>query len=165
MRFKRQARHGFEDTRRKRLAALRGQQRERDRFPLLAGEIAAQQPGVDQVMTDRAERWTAHEKAARSLRAAQWIEGRRRLAGLEPGTRAAALAYWNGHRWLPGDPGYLLDMLHSIETGRLVQDGATFRFARPTIRPEEAMQIEPTRKPPVLPGLTRPRLGGPGRCP
>lgn len=34
--------------------------------------------------------------------------------------RTAALRFWNTHRWFPADPGYLIDLLHMIETGRYV---------------------------------------------
>ncbi len=122
MRFKKQPRHPFEDTRRKRLAALRSQQRQRDALPLLAPLIAAKQPTVDQVMTDRAESWTKWNQEQRDRRAEQWRRGRARLASYEPETRAALLSYWNGHRWLPADPVCLLDMMHMFNTGRLALD-------------------------------------------
>jgi hypothetical protein len=161
MRFKPQARHGYEDTRRKRLAALRWQQKERDSFPLLAAEIGRRQPGIDTIMAERIDRWNETQQANRDHKAAQWRQGRRTLDQMDPDTRRAILAYWNGHKWLPGEPSYFLDMLHSIQTGRLVRQADTFRFATGNTRAAEAMQIDPTRKPPMIPGLTRSRTGAP----
>ena len=156
MRFTRQQRHDYEVTDRKRQAAARWQQRERESLPLLAAEIAAQQPAIDAVMAGRVDRWTETQKADRSHKAAQWREGRRKLDGMEPEARTAIMAYWNRHKWLPGTPVYFLDMLHSIEAGRLVRDGGTFRFASRG-KASEAMQIDPARKPPLIPGLVRQR--------
>ena len=161
MRFKRQQRHDYEDTRRKRLAVLRWQQRERESFPLLAAEIAKKQPAVDSVMSGRIDQWTATQQATRDRQAAQWREGRRELSQMEPAERRAILAYWNGHKWLPGTPGYFLDMLHSIRTGRLVRQGGTFRFATSNAKAAEAMQIDPAHKPPIIPGLVRRKPGAP----
>jgi hypothetical protein len=161
MRFKRQPRHEYEDTRRKRLAALRWQQRERDSFPLLAAEIGRRQPDIDTIMSERIDRWAETQQANRNRKAAQWREGRKALDQMEPDTRAAILAYWNEHKWLPGDPSYFLDMLHSIKAGRLVRQADTFRFATTNTKAAEAMQIDPTRKPPMIPGLTRSKQGGP----
>jgi hypothetical protein len=157
MRFTKQPRHQYEDTRRKRLAALRRQQRERESFPLIAAEIGEKQPDIDTIMAARVNKWAEWEDRQRQHKAAQWREGRQRLASFEDETRKAALAYWNNHKWLPGTPSYFLDMLHSIETGRLVRDGQTFRPARITVSAAEAIQEIGTSKPPMLPGLIRPK--------
>jgi hypothetical protein len=128
MRFKKRERYGaFEDTSRKRAAAGRAQQKQRNALPLFAEQIAADQPSIDQVMAERAAQWEKTEAQQRASRAAAWREARRRLAGFNDATRAVVLAYWNGHRWLPGDPSYLLDAMHSFERGRLVLDGDTLR--------------------------------------
>src|SRR5580704_16431147 len=104
------------DTTRKRVAALRAQKKQRDALPLLANLIAEQQPPIDEVMERRAVNWTRHEIVDRLRRARMWREGRRRLAAMSDNLRPVVLAYWNNHRWLPGDPLYFVDMLHSIET-------------------------------------------------
>jgi hypothetical protein len=162
MRFKKQDRHEYEVTRRKRLAVSRWQQRQRDSLPLLAAEIGAKQPGVDEVMSERIDRWATIQQANRDHQAAQWRQGRRELQQMEPKQRRAILVYWNGHKWLPGTPTYFLNMLHSIRTGRLIRQGETFRFATGNTSAAEAMQIDPTNKPRIIPGLTRPgRQGGP----
>jgi hypothetical protein len=157
MGFKKQERHAYEDTHRKRLAALRWQRRERERFPLLAAEIAEHQPGIDSIMAARIGLWIEQSKATRTRRAEQWRTARRRIAGMDADSRAAVLAYWNGHRWLPGDPTYLLDMLHMIDRERLIRDGMTYRPARTFIEVREAIDAAVIRTPahslPMIPGL------------
>ena len=55
MRFRKRERYGaFQDTSRKRAAASRAQQKQRDALPLFAEQIAEAQPSIDQVMADRA---------------------------------------------------------------------------------------------------------------
>ena len=131
MRFRKRERYGaFQDTSRKRAAAGRAQQKQRDALPLFAEQIAEAQPSIDQVMADRAAQWEKAEAQQRAGRATAWRNARHRLAQFDEATRAAVLAYWNGHRWLPGDPSYLLDTMHSLERGRLVLDGDTLRPAQ-----------------------------------
>ncbi|WP_262300131.1 hypothetical protein [Microvirga sesbaniae] len=72
----------FQDTRRKRLAAERRQQRERDSAPLLAVLIEAQQPSIDEVMRHRAEDWDREEQAARDHLAKVWRSVRADIAAL-----------------------------------------------------------------------------------
>ena len=158
MRFKKREKSEFEDTRRKRLAALRSQRRERDRFPLLAGQIEEQQPNVDAVMAHRAEDWQKTEQRMRDYRAAKWREGRQRLAAYDPENRRAIRAYWNAHRWFPGDPNIFLYVLNIIDKGKLIRDGETFRHAEITISASQAvdaLEPPPAGKPPMLPGLRR----------
>ena len=138
MRFQKRDRHPFEDTRRKRLAAARRQQAQRDALPLLAPLIAETQPPIDQVMTNRAGSWAKSEQEGRDHRAAQWRQGRKRLDSYDHETRGALLGYWNGHRWLPGDPSYLLDMLHGFDKGRLILKAGKIESARVTISTAEA---------------------------
>jgi hypothetical protein len=72
----------FQDTRLKRLAAERRQQRERDSAPLFAAEIAAGQPSIDAVMIQRAEEWTRDEQADRDRKAEKWRSVRADIAAL-----------------------------------------------------------------------------------
>jgi hypothetical protein len=144
MRFKKRERYGaFEDTTRKRAAAGRAQQKQRDALPLFAEQIAEAQPSIDQVMAGRAAQWEKVEAQQRSSRAAAWREARRRLARFDDTTRGVVLAYWNGHRWLPGDPSYLLDTMHSFERGRLVLDGGTLRPAQIVLPPRQRRNPPP----------------------
>lgn len=119
MRFHRQPRHEFEDTPRKRAAVLVSQRKARQRLPLFGELIAETQAPVDVVMEERALSHAAQGQRNRDHRAGKWREARRRLAGYGDNIRPVLLAYWNEHRWLPGDPVYLLDMLHMYDTERL----------------------------------------------
>ena len=120
MRFSPRPRCEYIVTDRKRSAAARWQRRQRECFPLLGTLIAETQPSIDDVMDKRVRSWIVTEQTNRDHRAAQWRKGRRDIAARDPKIRVALLTYWNGHRWLPGDPTYLLDMLHGFDRGRLV---------------------------------------------
>lgn len=108
----------FNDSPRKRAACARGQRREREAFPLLAPLIAEQQPPIEEIMARRATRWIEDQQAYRARRAAEWRKARVRLGHYAPDIRAKLLAYWQGCKW-PGDPNYLLSMLHMFDTDRL----------------------------------------------
>ena len=120
MRFTCRPRCAYLVTDRKRAAAARWQKRQRDNVPLLAPLIASTQPSIDDVMDERVRTWIVTEQRERDRRAARWLAARRDISRRDPSVRRALLAYWNGHRWLPGNPSYLLDMLHSFDRGRLV---------------------------------------------
>ena len=76
-----------------------------------------------------------------------WRAGRRRIEAYPDDIRRALLTYWNTDRWLPGDPSYLLDMLHRFDTGRLILDEGVIRPARVVISLAEATAMEGDRKP------------------
>lgn len=147
MRFARWPRRTYVVTDRKRAAAARAQRREREALPLLAGIVAECHPPVEAVMAERLVRWAETEAAWRSRRARSWAEARRRLAALPPPARAAVLAHWNGHRWLPGHPTYLLDTLHELATGRLAVADGTLRRVRDVIPVAEAVAAFGPAKP------------------
>jgi hypothetical protein len=147
MRFQQRPRCPYTVTDRKRAAARRWQQRQRDALPLLGELIAEQQPSIDQIMSERVERWDDSERTDRARRATLWREGRRRIDAHPDEIRRALLAYWNNHRWLPGDPSYLLDMLHGFKNGRLIFADGAIRPARITIAVSEATAMERGRKP------------------
>lgn len=128
MRFKPHLRCEFTDTARKRAHVVRRQRQERESLPLFADLIAEQQPTVDRVMEERADRMARTEQSSRDYRAGKWREARHRLYGYGDNIRPILLSYWNNHRWLPGDPSYLLDMLHMYDRGKL-QEVATFKAA------------------------------------
>jgi hypothetical protein len=46
--------------------------------------------------------------------------------------------------------------MHGLETGRLIRDSGTLRYAKNTITAAEATDTIPAHKPPVIPGLTPP---------
>jgi len=147
MRFKRRVRSDFVVTDRKRAAARRMQQRQRDSLPLLAELVAETQPSIDDLMATRVTRWVAWEQRDRDRRAGLWWRARRALDQHEPATRRALLAYWNHHRWQPGDPMYLLDMLHGFGKGRLIIVDGKVQPARITISVHEAIDTPETKKP------------------
>lgn len=150
MRFAQRPRCPYLVTDRKRAAASRLQRRQRDAFPLLAPLIAETQPSIDLVMTERVAAWIKTERDERARRAGAWRKARRALdADHDTATRRALLDYWNAHRWLPGDPSYLLDMLHGYARGRLVIDNGQVRAARSVISPAEAVAAFGRPKPPA----------------
>ena len=61
--------------------------------------------------------------------------------------RRALLDYWNGHRWLPGDPMYLLDLLHGFGGGRLVIEDGRVRPVAVVIPVSEAVAAFGLSKP------------------
>lgn len=157
MRFKKYERHPFTDTSRKRAALARKQRLERETLPLLAEIIRSQQAPADQIMADRAAHWIAREQASRDRRAALWRRARRILQEMPDARRRAVLAFWNPHKWFPGDPVYLLDVLHMLERGVYrIEDGT---MCESPAKPQTAIQrasmaaLEDLEniKPPVLP--------------
>ena len=98
-------------------------------------------------MKERITAWDASEQAGRDQRARQWRTARRRIDSYLAGTRRALLAYWNGHRWRPGDPSDLLDVLHGFDRGRLIIVDGTIRPARVAISVAEATALEGRRNP------------------
>ena len=147
MRFKRRPRTPYTVTDRKRAAARRLQQRQRESLPLLAALVAEQQPCIDQLMEDRVRAWGVSEQSARDWQAQRWREARRILESYDTGTRCALLTYWNDHRWLPADASYLLDMLGGFKRGRLVMVDGAIQPARVVISVAEATAVGWGRKP------------------
>jgi hypothetical protein len=147
VRLRRRPRTPYIVTNRKRAAARRLQQRQRDFLPLLAEFVAEQQPCIDQLMDDRVKAWGVSELNTRDWHAQRWREARRMLDAHDPETRRALLAYWNSHRWLPGDASYLLDMLDGFRRGRLVIIDDAIQPARVVISVAEATAVGWGRKP------------------
>jgi hypothetical protein len=77
----------FVDTPRKRAAARRRQQRERDSLPLFAGMIALAQPSIDRLMLARAQDWDAQEQRDRDRKAQNWRSVRADIFALPPHQR------------------------------------------------------------------------------
>lgn len=124
MRFDRFGQYEYQDTHRKRAAFLRKQVKEQQRYPLFAEQIAAEQIGVDQEMAQRTANWSKRFAEDRARRAMKWREARAKLA--QHPDRAELAAYWQRCRW-PGDPTYLLSMLHMYDNGRLDLNPSVFR--------------------------------------
>lgn len=124
MRFDRFGQYEYQDTRRKRVAFLRKQVKEQERYPLFAEQIAAEQIDVDQEMAQRKAGWSKRFAEDRAQRAQKWRLGRAKLA--QHASRDELLAYWQRCHW-PGDPSYLLSMLHMYDDGRLDLNPPVFR--------------------------------------
>lgn len=148
MRHKKIARHGFNDTGRKRAALRRKQRLEREALPLLADLVAEGQPSEDEVMQDRARRWKESQHQTRNARAARWREARRRLEALTANERSILRHAWNCVPY-PADPVYLLDFLHSYSVGRFSLDAIPFdlvarnEHGHRLIIPARAMEVVP----------------------
>ncbi len=149
MRFTRRPRCPYTVTDRKRAAAVRLQRRQRDKLPLLAPLIAQAQPSIDAVMDARVASWITSEQQSRDHRAASWRRARAIFGGHEPAVRRALLDYWNGHRWLPGDPAYLLDLLHGFATGRYRIEDETVQPSSVVIPVSQAVAALGPAKPPA----------------
>ncbi len=88
MKFRPCPRYGsFVDTPRKRAAARRRHQRERDSLPLFAGMIALAQPSIDTLMLARAHDWDVHEQRDRDHKAQNWRSVRADIFALPPDQR------------------------------------------------------------------------------
>lgn len=127
MRFNRYGRFEFKDTERKRAAFARKQRKERESLPLFAEQIAAEQIGVDEAMRLRSAGWDRHQREGRQRRAADWRRARARLNSYPAEQRKQLLAFWQRCPY-PGDPSYLLTMLHSFDNGRLDMNPPTVRM-------------------------------------
>lgn len=109
MRFRRYERAHFVWNSRRQAAYLAKCRREQQALPLFAEQIRGEQRSVEDEGQRRERQWAANETRWRQERAALWRRARRTLANA-PNRRELAGA-WNGHRWLPGDPWYLLDLI------------------------------------------------------
>lgn len=111
MRFDKTPRHPFEDTARKRAHVLRKQAAERDAYPLFVDHVAAQQPSVDKVMADRADRWSRSDQRMRDLQALQWRRVRRLFFEQPAGLRQVITCRWKA--WCgPARPLYLTHVIN-----------------------------------------------------
>jgi len=140
MRFKRWPRvEAYRETPRTRGAVALSQQRQRDKLPLLADLIAAEQPSIDEVIEKRQDAWPKWQQDTRNHRAASWREARRGLEAYPLITRHAICRLWNAAPY-PGDPCYLGDFLLQIERGRIDP------FCRPPWRPSDDEIAEGRRR-------------------
>ena len=98
-------------------------------------------------MATRVAKWIAWQQQDRDRRASLWRRARRDLDRRDPATRQTLLDYWNRDRWLPGDPTYLLDMLHGFDSGRLRIVEGQVQPAKVVISVAEAMDMPTAAKP------------------
>lgn len=127
VRFNRYGRFEFRDTPCKRAAFARKQQNERNSLPLFAEQIAEEQIGVDEEMETRHRQWDRRQALDRAKRAEDWRRARARLRSYPESIRKELLAFWSRCGY-PGDPSYLLTMLHSYDNGRLDMNPPTVKM-------------------------------------
>ncbi len=99
----------YEVTPRKLAAARRAIEKDRERcglFPEMM-EFTTVDDRIDAIARGR-RLWVAER---RQIQAAGWRKARRRLRALPPITRAGITRYW-AQAIMPGDPGYLLGLIH-----------------------------------------------------
>jgi hypothetical protein len=119
MRFKRWPRvEAYRESSRTRSAVALSQRRQRDKLPLLAGLIAAEQLSIEAVIAERHQTWPKWQQEKRDVRAASWRQARRQLAAYSLIARHAIRRLWDDAPY-PGDPSYLSDFLLQIERGRV----------------------------------------------
>ncbi len=119
MRFKRWPRvEAYQESARTRAAVALSQRRQRDRLPLLANLIAAEQPSIEAVIEERHQSWPKWQQEKRDYRAAEWRKARRVLQAYSLITRHAIRWLWNDAPY-PADPSYLSDFLLQIERGKV----------------------------------------------
>ncbi|MGH8789389.1 MAG: hypothetical protein ACREYA_30490 [Cupriavidus necator] len=95
MRFSRLERHTPIDFNTRRQAAFaRKQQRERDRYPLFADHVAAEQHSPDEELARRQRRSDSLERTTRDLHARVWREKRAIYFSLSDAQRAEIGAKW-----------------------------------------------------------------------
>jgi hypothetical protein len=92
-------------------------------------------------MAQRAIDWATCEQKRRDQRTELWRRARRKLASYDAETRRAILNYWNGDRWLPGDPSYFSRVMTRLDRGRLVITGRTLVAVSITISVSECIDV------------------------
>jgi hypothetical protein len=102
----------------KRAGVALSQRRQRDKLPLLAPLIAAEQPTVDAVIEARQQSWPKWQQEKRDQRAAACRDARRSLQAYSLITRHAIRRLWDDAPF-PGDPSYFSDFLRQIESGKV----------------------------------------------
>jgi hypothetical protein len=102
-------REAYEVTPRKSAAARRAILKQKDRYPLFP-ELLKHQTAEQRLAAIAVERESWWQDM-RNHPAQQWRRARRSLRELSPGPRAAISRYWQ-MCGLPGDPVYLLGIIH-----------------------------------------------------
>lgn len=93
-------------------AAKRALSRERDRLPLLAGQVAAEQPTPEDRIQHFDRQLLEHDQAHRDLAAKHWRWGRTQLSFLSAEIRVAILAAWNASS-IPANAHYFADFVRT----------------------------------------------------
>jgi len=98
-------------TKRRQMHAQRAVDREAAKYPLFADQFVAET--AEERMTRQDEGARIGLQYTRDCHALMWKRGRALLATLPEPQRSALRAEWNGYKWLPGSPEYLLDFLRT----------------------------------------------------
>lgn len=91
-------------------AARRSLTKERNKHPMFADQFVTETPEERLDRQDQAA--DAAWRELRKLKAQSWRRARRSLFSLPQDQRQAITQEWNQHKWLPGSPEYLLDLIH-----------------------------------------------------
>ena len=97
-------------TPRRLAAARRALQRERDRLPLFADQVVAEQVSPDERIRRIDQEQLADEQSRRDLAARHWNWGREQLLVHSPAVRHATLDKWNVSS-IPADAAYFADFV------------------------------------------------------
>jgi len=97
-------------TKRRLAAARRALKKERDEHPLLAEQIAAEQPTPEERITAHEKESARHWQSIRDHRAAVWRRARAIVSGLPSEQRDALLNSWN-RSTIPGNAAYFADFV------------------------------------------------------
>ena len=97
-------------TTRRLAAANRALKKERDRRPLFAEQIAAEQPSPEQRIEDADRCLLDYDQAHRDLAAAHWRRGRRWLSAIPADVRAEIVDLWN-RKTCPPTAAYFCDFV------------------------------------------------------
>ncbi len=81
-------------------------------------------------MARRADIWPRSQRAERDHRARAWRHARQRLAAFGNNLRAIVLTLWRECPY-PADPSYLLDLLRSIDTGKIDPAKPPWKYHKP----------------------------------
>ncbi len=102
-------------TRRRLLQAERTIARQQAKYPMFADQFTRETPEERLNQLDEGARLFVQQ--FRADRAALWRRARGALFALPEPQRRALTDEWNGNRWLPGSPEYLLDFLRGKGIG------------------------------------------------
>lgn len=139
MRFTRYERHNPIDFNARRQAAFaRKQARERERYPLLAEHVAAEQHSVDQEIARRTVRADCFEQRMRDYYARSWREARRIYFAQSPAVRAVIRAKWS--TWVGPTTWTYFAWMVDVESGNQARRVAECRARDATARATRAAQ-------------------------
>lgn len=119
----------FEDTRRKRLAVLRGQKKKIERAGLFGPIVAETLPTVDDVMAQRALDDEAFKDAMRDRSAQSWRAIRARFYALPLAERGKIRLHLQNSRLMPRNSGIYAYLIREAEAGRMDEHLAGFARA------------------------------------